>query len=246
MTSGGSETIPLIPSKSPCEKRCWLLLQTSDLQPQEQELGFSVQLISKWVYCLCSACWSHICKMYLKGEVFFIGEICPNKINPAVFFSSLLCQAQEPMVITRSLQQLKQLVVLFLKVQFSFWEESIQLITYLRKNLYVKQLLIPLEGSPWEGSATFPRTDNRLIAFVLNYPFWTKTAPLRRLISFPQAAKELLDKWSPPTLSKILEKKTKQDFFYSWHNDCKFSCCFYVKSFLLGSGHIIFGFSARR
>lgn len=150
-------------------------------------------------------------------------------------------------MVTRSVQQLKQLVALFVKVQFSFWGKSIQLITYPRKDPYVKQLLIPLEGSPWEGSTTFPRMDNRLIAFVLNYPSWTQTAPLRRPISFPQAAEELLHKWTPPTSSKIhAGRKTKQDFFYSWHNDCKFSCCFYVKSFFLGSGHIIFGFSARR
>lgn len=103
---------------------------------------------------------------------------------------------------------------------------------------------------PPSGLSHFSKMDNRLIAFVLNYPFWTKTAPLRRPISFPQAAKELLHKWTPPALGKMGtgEKKNNppaKHFLYSWYNGCKFSCCFYVISFLLGSGYFIFGFSAR-
>lgn len=73
---------------------------------------------------------------------------------------------------------------------------------------------------PPSGLSHFSKMDNRLIAFVLNYPFWTKTAPLRRPISFPQAAKELLHKWTPPALGKMGtggKKKTtlQQNTFYT-------------------------------
>ena len=155
--------------------------------------------------------------------------------------------------ITSATSWLKQLVALFVEVQFSFGGKSIQFITKLRKHLCVKQLLIPLEGSPQAGSVTFPEPDNRLTAFVLNYPFWTKTAPLRKLSNFPQTTKELLNKWTPPALGKISTGKRKKPtwkmiFFTAGIRTVKLSHCFYITSFLLGSGYIIklFLFSARR
>lgn len=110
-----------------------LLKEASGLGTQEQVQGLFMQLLSKWVNVNCPL--QGILVWYLPNvlESRFVFYWCnlplQNKPTGVFFFSSFVISTRAcgGHKITSATSWLKQLVVLFVKVQFSFWGKSIQL-----------------------------------------------------------------------------------------------------------------------